>query len=239
MRPSSLPALAVAALAALLSPIDAAAAPAAPAPAAEGHAPAPGAAPQDDAASDDVALPPGTRNGVLRNLQVPPPGVPADVALWNRANDNDLRLWAARGEATRLQAAAAGSGYAIRLEGAVARGALAPDRAAAVRAKLEEEWNEVARILTARWRIDPTRACRYPFLAFDNLMEMADGPAKASRLAEARGRLLECTAQAEAILKQLARANGSLREAIAELDRAAGPAQPAAAATPAGAEAMR
>lgn len=225
MRRTSLAALALAGLLLPLAPPRAA--PAVPA----------DAAPQDDEAPAAAELPPGTRNGVLRNLQVPPPGSPADVALWRRANENDLNLMAARGEATRLQAAAATSGYGRRLDDAVAGGLLPAARAAALKARLEEEWTEVIRIATARWRIDPTRVCRYPFLAYDNLMEMADGPTKGPRLAEARGRLLDCTTHAEAILKQLSRANASLRKALAEIDRAAGPAATVAAAAPGGAEA--
>lgn len=220
--------LAAVALAGLLLPIAAPAAPPVEA----------GVAPGADAAVDDAAPPPGTRNGVLRNLQSPPPGAPEDVALWQRANDNDLRLMAARGEATRLQATAATSGYARRLDAAVARGAIPAPRAAALRAKLEEEWTELTRVVTARWRIDPTRVCRYPFLAFDNVMEMAEGPSRAPRLAEARGRLLDCTTHAESILKQLTHANASLRDALAAVDRAAGPAAPVAAA-PAEPEALR
>jgi hypothetical protein len=184
------------------------------------QAPAEAAADPPDEEAAGEATPPPARNGVLRNLQYPPPGAPADVALWHRANDVDAKLQVARAEATRVQAAAAAPGWTQRLDAAVAGGAVPEERARALRAKLHEEWNELATILSLRWRVDPTRGCRYSFLAFDNVMELADGPSKPPRLQEARGRLEDCVEKAEPILAQLTAANSAMRRALAELDRA-------------------
>lgn len=175
--------------------------------------------------------------GVARHLKHPPPGAPADLALWRRAQDTDLRLQIARAEATRIQARAAAPGWAQRLEAAAAGGALQPADAAALRDRVHATWREVAGILSVRWRVDPTRGCRYPFLAFDNLVEMAAGPERTARLPEARGRLTDCIEKAEPIAAHLAAANAALEESLDAAERALAAAGHPPPAAPALAEA--
>jgi hypothetical protein len=202
-------------------------APAAPPAAPSSASPAP-AGPADDAraaassdAPPDDPLPATTTSGVVRAFRVPPPGTPEDVALWRRADEVDVALQAVRADATRVQATVASSDWHGRLDAAVAAGAVPAKRAEEFRAKLLDGWSEVAAILSFRWRVDPTRGCRYAFMGFDNMMELAGAsPAGQRRLADARGRLVDCIERAEPIVRQLAAANAALREAYGDVEKA-------------------
>jgi hypothetical protein len=161
-------------------------------------------------------------------LESPPPGPPEDRALWIAGRDVSNEVRAERGRATRLQVRAKGYGYSQRLDALAAAGAIAPERAKELQARMEEELGEVVEILLRPWPVDPTRVCGYDVLLFGSALHARS----AVRVAEARGPLQKCIARAEIVVRALRRADDELEAAMVEIDRLLAPpgAAPAAAA---------
>jgi hypothetical protein len=171
---------------------------------------------------------------------VPEPGIfetpPAaasrdDATLWRRAKEIDVLVPVERGVSTRLQAQVNGSQWKERLAEGVRRGTVSERRAAALEAKLLDEWKEVAAILSAQWPVDPTRVCGYPWLHFDNILQANDSPFRAGELPQARARLEDCVEKATHAHAALLHANDELRKAYEAIDREA-PALPPVGAAP-------
>jgi hypothetical protein len=154
-----------------------------------------------------------------------------DAALWRNAKELDVALPVERGVSTRLQAQVNGSRWEERLAAAVRRGTLSEKRATELRTELQDEWRELAAVLTARWPVDPTRVCGYPWLDFDNTLRSNESPFRTRELPQARARLEDCVEKATRVYAALLHANDGFRRAFERIDREA-PALPPVGSAP-------
>jgi len=150
----------------------------------------------------------------------PPPGAPADVALWTRGQQVGEAVVASRAEAGRLQQRVKAERLAERLERA-ATGEKAGTAAAlgALRERLLVLWQRDYEVAARPWPVDPTRVCWYPMLGFDSALR---APAVSGRgdLGQARAELTACVEKAEQALRAMDEANRALAEATAQATRA-------------------
>lgn len=148
-----------------------------------------------------------------------PPGAPADQALWKAAIDAGNDITVERARATRLQFRLKGERYAERLDALAGR----PDpagRAQDLRRRVEAAWRENHTILTARWPVDPTRACGYYALTFYAALTAAGTPADQAVLAQARVDLRACMDKAAPALRAMRESTDRLEVLAAEADGA-------------------
>lgn len=153
----------------------------------------------------------------------PPPGGPADEALWLRGQQAGEAVVASRAEAGRLQQRVKVGRLAERLEQA---GAGAP---AGLRERLLAQWLRNYELVSRPWPIDPTRVCWYPMLAFDSALRAAPAGGQ-GEVGQARAELEACVGRAELAVQAMAESNAALAAVAGEAERAL----PAAAAPPAG-----
>jgi len=150
----------------------------------------------------------------------PPPGAPADVALWTRGQQVGEAVVASRAEAGRLQQRVKAERLADRLERAAA-GEKAATAAAlgTLRERLLARWQRDYEVAARPWPVDPTRVCWYPMLGFDSALR---APAVSGRgdLGQARAELTACVEKAEQALRAMDEANRALAEATAEATKA-------------------
>ncbi len=188
-----------------------------------------------------AAEPRGPATAEARDYDKPPPGSPADRALWQAAHDLSNDILVARATATRLQHQAKTRGYLEALEDPGKRVALPAELADDLTRRLSEEWAESMELLTAQWPVDPIRGCRYDLLNFEGVMFSDESPRKASQLDDTRKALSVCVARGTGPLRALQRSNEELRATLVAVERAlasarasaapgAGPAAPAAPA---------
>jgi hypothetical protein len=186
------------------------------------------------------ATPPSSPEAESYGMQGPPAGVAGDdLVLWKKARDVDVRLPIERSVSTRLMARANGSRWDERIAEGSRRGSLDEARAAELRRRLLEQWDVVTIVLTAGWKVDPTRVCGYPLLDFDSALRVDEQARRARLLPEAKGRLSECVETATRILAELERANGGLLAALEAVEKETPALPPAAAATPKAASAAQ
>jgi len=153
----------------------------------------------------------------------PPPGPPADVALWRSARAATEAIVVERTRAGNLQARVRTSRYLERLEEAAATaGPKDKEALLALRARLLEAWQRDYAVLTRPWPVDPTRGCGYPSLTFESALQ-AGAAADPGSLAQARGALRECTEKAQGAVRPLVEATRVLEAAALEADRALRP----------------
>jgi hypothetical protein len=152
----------------------------------------------------------------------PPPGEPADVALWRRGQQAGEAVVAGRAEAGRLQQRVKGERLAERLaEAAAAPGA--PAGLGAARERLLAAWQRSWDVTTRPWPVDPTRVCWYAMLAFDSALRVP-GQAGRAEAGPARTELQACVEKAGAALRILEESNRALAAAADEAARALAPA---------------
>ncbi len=148
----------------------------------------------------------------------PPPGDPADVALWRRGQQVGEAVVAGRAEAGRLQQRTKGERLAERLaEAAAAPGA--PAGLPALRERLLAGWQRSWDVTTRPWPVDPTRVCWYAMLAFDSALRVP-GRAGRAEAGPARAELERCVQRAGAAIQALEAANRELAGAADAAARA-------------------
>lgn len=206
-------ALLVSAVPTRISAVETQPASAKPASTAPGKPPAEVAAPAEaGASSEDAAL----ENGA------PPPGRPADVALWTAARKVNVEVIVVRRAAADLQQRAANDRLSKRLEQAIAQAT--PERAtqiAQVKAKLDKAWNENYAIRTRPWPINTVRVCNQALLLMDSGMRAAAVDKRREAAVEnARPPLKTCVDRASLAIKTMSASNDSLRAAIGEAQAA-------------------
>jgi hypothetical protein len=150
----------------------------------------------------------------------PPPGAPADVALWQRGQRAGEAVVAVRAEAGRLQQRVKAERLAERLEAAAA--GKAPEVGGpllALRDRLVGAWAKGYEVASRRWPVDPTRVCWHQMLIFDSALR-APGAGADGELAQARRELATCADRAELAVRALAEPNRELAEATEAAARA-------------------
>jgi hypothetical protein len=243
--------LAALALAQVLSPAGAGASAASPAGPAPATAPAPvpvaspasppqaappAAAPQPPVPSAAAPAPPAgvPLQGTVRDFDVPPPGTPADQALWKEGYEVNNEILLALAAANEAQWTAHAAAYDRRLGELAGKGGPGSSAAGEARQRLLDRWRATNDVVTRQWPVDPTRACRYEQLYLDSAM-MSGAPAVPVDLPEARRNLRQCLDKARLVLTALAAATRGLQESLAEADQllgAAGAGTPPGAAAP-------
>ncbi len=174
--------------------------------------------------------------GTSRDFTQPPPGTPADQAIWKTCYDLDNDLVVEQATSLRLQAGAKAARLLERLRDPAQRGGLSAEAAEAIATRLAEKWEANASVMGSQWPVGRIRVCRYERLNFEGVMLSGATPAKERQLASARADVQDCVAKGTAVLTALRRTNQELEPAIAEADRAlraAAAPSPAAEAAPA------
>lgn len=162
-----------------------------------------------EAAAEDGAL-------AGQDLDHPPPGSPADAALWRAGHEVTQAIHIERARATRLQAVLVSLRYGERIQALGERGGEARERAVALRRRLGDAHGVQHAILTARWPVDTYRVCGYPAMEFGSMLAYGrSGPAD---LAKHRAMLVGCVEQAEASLGAMREGNDGLEEAMKAAD---------------------
>lgn len=159
----------------------------------------------------------------------PPPGSPADQALWTAARQVDSAIPLSRGEAARLQWRVQQGQFNERLAQLEKQGPL--EKAARARRAGEEviaARDRNREIMIRRWPVDPTRVCSYPLLDFSSaLLAGSSRPADKALQDETRKRLQECVNKAEVILRSIEGSNKELAAALTALEAELPPGVPA------------
>jgi len=150
----------------------------------------------------------------------PPPGAPADVALWQRGQQAGEAVVGVRAEAGRLQQRVKSERLAERLAAAAA--GRAPEVGGpllALRDRLVGAWSRSYEVASRRWPVDPTRVCWPQMLLFESALR---APAASSEgdLSQARRELATCADRAELAARALAAPNRELAEAAEAAARA-------------------
>lgn len=150
----------------------------------------------------------------------PPPGKPADVALWTSARKANVEVIVVRKRAADLQKRAKVEKLTQRLEQAAARAA--PEHARALlqaRKGLEGIWNENYAILTRPWPINTIRVCTQPLLIMDSAMRAAAvDPRREGAVSSARPPLKTCVDRATLAIQVMSASNDALAKAIGAAD---------------------
>jgi hypothetical protein len=169
----------------------------------------------------------------------PPPGSPADQALLGdllmaQGNMLNQRAWAIKAT-QRL----ADGGYDKRLAALQAsQPAEAAEKTERVRKRLTATWDEVSRIMTARWFVDGRIGCRPQAINFEVLMSPAE-TRTGERLAATRDSASQCLDRQMLTVRPLEKANRDLEAAWREANLALADATgrgPGAASAPSGGE---
>lgn len=148
----------------------------------------------------------------------PATAAPDDRALQRAGEDVTNALQIERARATRLQLVLGNLRYAERLRGLADQGGPRGERAAALAGQLASARGGQARVLTARWPVDPTRVCGYPALELGAMLD--GGAASPEDLAKHRAMLTGCVEQAEATRRMLKEGNDAIEAAMREADAA-------------------
>lgn len=176
---------------------------------------APPAAPATPAAATDEG-PDALGAGQITS---PPPGAPEDVALWRSGIELSDRIGTERIAANKMQWHAITARLATRLE-AIAASESDPGAARAVEllARFRPVLAFNLETLARRWPVDPTRACRYPVMHFEGILQSPESKRRATQLLVTREELQDCVDRAGPALKVLVASNADLKAAIAEVE---------------------
>ena len=160
----------------------------------------------------------------------PPPGSPADQALWKEASDVDNAIPMQRGESAKLQWRVKQGQYNERIDRLEKQGP--PEKAAQAKkagVKVIEARDCNYEIITRKWPIDPTRVCSYALLDFTSALNASHPqgtPTDKALPGDARTRLRECVDRAQLILRSIEGSNKELAAALASLEALLPPAVP-------------
>lgn len=160
----------------------------------------------------------------------PPPGSPADQALWKEASEVDNAIPMQRGESAKLQWRVKQGQYNERIDRVEKQGP--PELAAQAKragVKVIEARDRNYEIITRKWPIDPTRVCAYPLLDFTSALNAIDPqgpPMNKAVLGDARTRLRECVDRAQLIRRSIEGSNRELAAALASLEALLPPVAP-------------
>lgn len=189
---------------------------------------------------------PGAENApdfVVPDADKPPPGSPAEQALWRSGLESTRRLHAVRVASTRLQQRLRYTGTEKQLD-ALARGATpAAAEATALQARLRSAWQHNIQTLTKPWPVDPTRGCMATFVDYELQLYNHNPQGREARLGMLGKELGNCLQRLESIRSEMDGANRAFEQAIADAEKlvsSAGPKRsaeapasaPAAAKTP-------
>ena len=174
---------------------------------------------------DDVPRAGGSPQTTFTGKPFPPPGSPADQALLKdlllaQSNMLSQRAWAVKAT-QRL----GGSDYERRLRALELRaGQEGRADLERLRTRLRDAWDEVSRLMNARWLVDGRLGCRQSAIDFE--VHMAPGPAAATpRLRSAAAeRARRCLDRQKACVDPLEKANRVLASAVRDADLALGKA---------------
>jgi len=157
----------------------------------------------------------------LAGEQPPPPGSPADQALWRSALDAGNQIVIERARAGRVQIRLKNGRYPERLSAMAKQDAAeAAPRAEELRQRLEEAWGRNYTLLTSRWPVDPTRGCGYEALTFYTALGSRDTPSDRAALAAARADVEACLGKALPALQTMKASTDRLEAVAAEVDAA-------------------
>jgi hypothetical protein len=153
-----------------------------------------------------------------QDITSPPPGSPADQALWRSGHEVTLAVQIERARATRLQTVLVSLRYPDRLGALAARDGEAGAKGAALQRRLGEAHATQFQVLSARWPVDTYRVCGYPTMEFGSMLLY--GKSSPDELAKHRAMLVGCVDQARASLALMKEGNDGLEAAMKEVDAA-------------------
>jgi hypothetical protein len=170
-------------------------------------------------------------DGTSRGFETPPPGTPADQALWRSSHDMNNDLVIVQHTTSRLQLQARGA--LERLLDPAGRGKLSKEGADKLAASLTERLTASGRLMVSTWPVSKQRVCGYELMNLEGVMHGTDSPAKERQLEDARRDLNGCMEKATSVFAAVRRANDELVAATAEAERALGPPAAKSPAAPA------
>lgn len=168
-----------------------------------------------------------------QDLDHPPPGAPADQALWRAGHEVTHAVHVERARSTRLQAVLVSLRYVERVDALAARAGEDGEHGGEVQKQLAEGRAAQYAGLTARWPIDTYRVCSAPSTEFASMLLY--GKSDPADLAKHRAMLTGCVEQARASVKVMKDGNDALEAAMRRADPvlvAAGLPGPSGAAAP-------
>jgi hypothetical protein len=160
-------------------------------------------------------------DGTIGDIGTPPPGTPADQALWRSSRDMNNDLVIVQHTTSRLQLQARGA--LERLLDPAGRGKLSKDGADKLAASLTERLTASGRVMVSRWPVSKQRVCGYELMNLEGVMHGTASPAKERQLEDARRELNGCMEKAASVFAAVRKANDELIAATAEAERALGP----------------
>jgi hypothetical protein len=146
----------------------------------------------------------------------PPPGSPADQALWATARQTSTRIRSSRAEASRLAGFARHNRLNDRLKAAAKASPAQAAALDAVRERLVSTWKASHEILSRRWPIDVVRGCHPQALLLESALHAKAAKGPRPGVEQAREDVKTCVSRADVAVKQLTDANTAFSGAVDE-----------------------
>lgn len=167
--------------------------------------------------------------GTSRDFDKPPPGTPADQALWQSSYDMNNDLVIVQHTTSRLQLQARGN--LERLLDPARRGKVSKDDADKLAALLTEKLAASAQLMVSAWPVSKQRVCRYELMNLEGVMLGSASPTKEKQLEDTRRELNGCMAKASSVLAAVRKMNDELIAASTDAEGALGPPSAKSAST--------
>lgn len=210
----------------------------------------PGKEAEDDHAEEDLAREVPAPAEAEDDFSRPPPGTPADQALWATGRRAGTSIRGCRAEASRLARFTRHNRLEDRLTAAAQA---SPEQAAALdqlRQRLRARWKENFALLSRRWPIDVVRGCHAQLLLFESALHAKAAKGPRPGVEQAREDVKACVEKTDLVVRQMTEANSAFGATIDEVVRrlaelepprapAAGPAAPPARPGPPAPEASK